>query len=262
MVELQGKTVLITGSAAGIGAATAAQFARRGCNVTVNYSRSAAEAQAVAEECRKCGGKAIVVQADVASDADCRRLVQSALDAFGGLDILVNNAGITRFVDFADMEALTEEVWNQLFRVNVYGTFFCTRAAAPTLKKSGKGAIINIASTAGLFGTGSSIAYAASKAAVVNMTKALARTLAPEIRVNAVAPGPVDTRWLIRGLGQAGYRALTESVNQTSPLRKVSTPEDVAEVIVWLAEGADNITGEIIKVDGGIHLGQSPIPRK
>jgi 3-oxoacyl-[acyl-carrier protein] reductase len=253
-MELRGKTVLITGGAGGIGAATAVLFAAKGCNVAVNFSRSAADAGEVVAKCRNAGGKSIAVQADVASDADCRRMVDAVVACFGGLDILVNNAAVTEFVPFANLEGLTEEIWERLFRINVFGTFYCTRAAVPELKKSGAGAIINLASTAGLFATGSSIAYAASKGAVVNMTKSLARTLGPEIRVNAVAPGPVDTQWIYRGLGQSGAVALTESLKDTALTGRITTPEDVADAVVWLAAGAANITGEIITMDGGLHL--------
>jgi 3-oxoacyl-[acyl-carrier protein] reductase len=255
-MELSGKTVVITGGAGDIGAATALQFAAKGCSVVVNYSRSGARAEIVAAQCRAAGGQAIAVQGDVSSDADCRRLTESTVAEFGGIDILVNNAAITRFVDFADLEGLTEDIWETLFRTNVFGTFFCTRAAVPALKRSGDGAIVNVASTAGLSATGSSIAYAASKAALVNMTVALARTLAPEIRVNAVAPGAVDTQWLSRGLGEAGREALRETCRQNSPLGRITAAEDVADAIVWLAAGAANMTGEIITIDGGIHLGK------
>jgi 3-oxoacyl-[acyl-carrier protein] reductase len=253
-MELHGKTVLITGGAGGIGTATAVLFAARGCNVAVNYNRSGADAEKVAAKCRNAGGKAIALQADVSCDADCRRLVDAVVMGFGGLDVLVNNAAVTEFVHFSNLEGLTEEIWERLFRVNVFGTFYCTRAAVSALKKSDKGTIINLASTAGLFATGSSIAYAASKAAVVNLTKALARALGPGIRVNAVAPGPVDTQWIYRGLGQSGAEALTESLKETTLTGRITTAADVADAIVWLAAGAANITGEIITVDGGLHL--------
>jgi len=255
---LRDKVAVITGSSVGVGRAAAILFAQRGCDVVINYNRTAAEAEETATRCRATGRQALTVQADVSIDADCRRLIQTTVDRFRRIDVLVNNAGVTEFVNFADLEGLTEEAWEKIFRTNVFGTFFCTRAAAPHLKKSGDAAIINIASIAGVLGIGSSIAYAASKAAVINMTKSLARTLGPEIRVNAIAPGAIDTRWLRKGIGPEAYEALRESLRTTTPLQDITSPEDVAQAIVWLAEHARMTTGETIIIDGGFHLGPSP----
>jgi 3-oxoacyl-[acyl-carrier protein] reductase len=254
-MELKDKVAVITGSSSGVGRAAALKFAEQGCSVIINYSRSQAEAEEAAALCRVKGAKAIVVQADVSVDADCRRLIQSAVDSFGRLDILVNNAAVTEFIEFSDLEGLTEDIWMKILRTNLIGNFFCSRAAVPHMQKAGAGAIVNVVSIAGFLGHGSSIAYSASKAAVINMTKCLARTLGPEIRVNGVAPGAIDTRWLRKGLGVKGFEALNESLRYTTPLQVMATPEDVADAIVWLVEGARMMTGETIKLDGGQHLG-------
>ena len=253
-MQLKGKAAVITGSSAGIGRATALEFARRGCAVVVNYHRSRAEAEQVTELCRAAGAEAITVQADVAVDADCRRLIHSAVERFGRLDILVKNAAVTEFIEFSDLEALTEDIWLRILRTNVLGNFFCSRAAIPHMQKGGAGAIVNVVSIAGILGGGSSIAYSASKAAVINMTKNLARILGPQIRVNAVAPGAVDTRWLRRGLGEKAFEEFRASLRTSTPLQVMATPEDVAYAIVWLVEGAGMMTGETIKLDGGQHL--------
>ena len=255
IMELQGKVAVITGSSVGVGRATALLFAERGCDIVINYSRSLPEAQEAAELCRSKGVNAVAVQADVSVDADCRRLIQAAVDAYGHLDILVNNAAVTEFIEFGDLEGLTEDIWTKILRTNVMGNFFCSRAAVPHMRKAGTGAIVNVVSIAGFLGHGSSIAYSASKAAVINMTKCLARTLGPEIRVNGVAPGAIDTRWLHQGLGEEHFQALTETLRSTTPLQVMAMPEDVANAIVWLVEGARMITGETIKLDGGQHLG-------
>ena len=257
-MDLKNKVAVVTGSSVGVGRATAHLLATKGCRVVINYKKGLAEAEETAELCRAAGSAAWVVQADVSKDGECRQLIQSAIEQFGQLDILVNNAGTTEFIPFDDFEALTEEVWENIFRTNVYGTFYCIRAAVPHLKQSGQGAIVNVSSIAGIQGTGSSIAYAASKAAVNNMTKALARTLGPEIRVNAVAPGAIDTRWIRRGIGEGGYNTLREIYQKTAPLREIVSAEAVAETIVWLVEGARMTTGEVITVDAGVHLGQAP----
>lgn len=254
-MELKDRVAIVTGSSVGVGRAAALKFAERGCKVVINYNRSHTEAEEAARLCRECGVAALVVQADVSSDAACRRLVQSAVDAFGRLDVLVNNAAVTSFVEFGDLEGMTEDLWMQILQTNLLGNFFCSRAAVPHMREAGSGAIVNVVSIAGFLGHGSSIAYSASKAAVINMTKCLARTLGPEIRVNGIAPGAIDTRWLRSGLGDAGFKALGESLRKTTPLEVMATAEDVADAIVWLAESARMMTGETIKFDGGQHLG-------
>jgi len=261
-MELGKRCAIVTGSSVGVGRATAVRLASKGCNVVVNCRRTVKEAEETAEMCRGAGAEAIVVQADVSGDAECRRLVSSCVERFGQLNILVNNAGMTRFVRFDDLEGLTPEMWKEIFETNVYGSFYCARAAVPHLRKAG-GAIVNVSSIAGIQGTGSSIAYAAAKAAVINMTLALARTLGPEIRVNAVAPGALDTRWIRNGIGEAGYEAMREAYRQTMPLRDIVPADAVAEAIVWLLEGARMTTGEVLTVDAGAHLGPgSPVNRR
>jgi len=249
-MELQGKAAIVTGGGVGVGRAVVLDLARRGVSVAVNYSRSAAEAEAVAAEAEKLGVRAVAVKADVGRDDQARALVEQASKAFGRLDILVNNAGVTRFIDHADLEKVGEEDWDFIFRTNVWGTFVCARAAAPALKKDGGGAIVNLSSVAGVYGTGSSIPYCASKAAINNMTVTLARALAPHVRVNAVAPGFVDTRWWSE---RDNKNAIQQLAAAASPLKKVCQPEDVSKVVVDLVT-SDLITGQILVVDGGMGI--------
>ena len=249
-MELSGKSAIVTGSAVGVGRATALELARRGANVVVNYSRSEQEARETVAEVERLGARALLVRADVSQDREVRELVERTVDAFGSLHVLVNNAATTAFVNFADLEGLTEEMWDRILAVNLKGPFFCARAASGPMKEAGTGAIVNIASIAGVRAVGSSIAYAASKAGLINLTVALARVLAPEVRVNCVAPGFIDTRWLREGLGSF-FERVKEQTAEQSPLGRVSTPEDVAQVVLSLIEGADFVTGQTIIVDGG-----------
>ena len=249
-MEISGKGAIVTGSAVGVGRVTALELARRGANVVVNYSRSEQEAKQTAADVERLGVKALLVRADVSQDREVRAMVERALDAFGSIHVLVNNAATTAFVDFADLEGLTEEQWDRILAVNLKGPFFCSRAVAGQMKPAGEGAIVNIASLAGIRAVGSSIAYAASKAGLINLTVALARVLAPEVRVNCVAPGFIDTRWLRRGLGSLFEPVKQRTADQT-PLGRVSTPEEVAQVVLGLIEGADFVTGQTIVVDGG-----------
>jgi 3-oxoacyl-[acyl-carrier protein] reductase len=243
------KTAIVTGSASGIGAATAIELAKRGWSVLVNYSKSKAQAEKVAAQCKD----AIVVQADAGEDADCRRMVKAALDKWGRVDALVNNAGTTKFVKHPDLDGLTADDFLRIYRVNVVGPFQMARACAPALK-SAKGAVVNVSSVAALLGTGSSIAYAASKAALNSLTFSLARVLGPEVRVNAVCPGYVDSPWQHNALGADGASKAAERYAAMVPLKSYATPEDVADTIVWLIEGARQITGEAIFIDGGLHI--------
>lgn len=249
-MELAGKTAIVTGAAVGVGRATALALARRGANVVVNYSRSEREARETADEVERLGARALLVQADVSRDTAVRSMVEQTLQTFSGVHILVNNAATTAFVPFPDLEGLREEHWDRILAVNLKGPFFCTRAVAEPMKAAGEGVVVNVASIAGVRAVGSSIAYAASKAGLINMTVALARVLAPQIRVNAVAPGFIDTRWLRQGLGAAFEQARELTAGQT-PLRRVATPEDVAQVILSLITDADFVTGQTVVVDGG-----------
>jgi 3-oxoacyl-[acyl-carrier protein] reductase len=249
-MDLKGKNAIVTGSAVGVGRETAIELAKRSANVAINYSRSRIEAQETVKIVGQLGVEVVSVQADVAVDDEVRRMVERTLEEFGSIDVLVNNAGMTNFVDFADLEGLSEEIWDRILAVNLKGPFFCSRAVAPAMKKAGQGIIVNVASTSGIRATGSSIAYAASKAGLINMTTALARTLAPEIRVNCVAPGFIDTRWLQRGLGDLREQFIQRTSEQT-PLGRIATPEDVTQVILSFIESADFVTGQTMIIDGG-----------
>jgi 3-oxoacyl-[acyl-carrier protein] reductase len=253
MGKLTGKVAIITGAAVGIGREIAVAFGREGASVVVNYSKSKDEAEQTGEAVRAAGGEPLVVRADVSNDAQVRSMVRQTLDRFGRVDILVNNAGITRRVPFEDLEALTDEVWDQLYDVNVKGTFFCCRAVVEPMRRQGYGKIINLASVAGLRPSGSSIAYCASKAAVVHLSACLAKTLGPQIRVNVIAPGSIaETRW---NEGVPNLEAMYRSSAQAVPLKRVGLPADIAETALYLATGADFMTGEVVVVDGGRQLG-------
>jgi len=243
------KIAIVTGSASGIGAATAVELSKRGWKVAINYSKSEAQAKKIAAQCRD----AILVQADVGDDAECRKLVKAALDKWGRIDALVNNAGTTKFVKHADLDGLSAEDFLRIYRLNVVGPFQMARACAPALKAN-KGAVVNVSSVASLLGTGSSIAYAASKAALNSVTKSLARVLGPEVRVNAVLPGYVDTPWQTGALGQERANQAAAHYSTLVPLKDYARPEDIAETIVWLIEGARQVTGETLFVDGGMHI--------
>lgn len=255
-MNLKESVCIVTGSATGTGAACAVQLARKGARVVVNYTKSAAEAKDTAEKCMAAGGEAIVVQADVALDADCRKLAQAALDKWDRIDGLVNNAGITKFAAAADLDALTAEDFQRIYAVNVIGPYQMIRACAPAMKRQGSASIVNISSISGVKGIGSSTAYIASKGALNAMTLALARSLAPEIRVNAVCPGLIETRWHLSRFSEEDYAKFKANYEKTVPLAKAASADDVAEVAVWLLEGAAQITGETILVDGGLHLGK------
>jgi 3-oxoacyl-[acyl-carrier protein] reductase len=240
---------IITGASSGIGAASALELSKRGWSVVINYSKSAAEANEIAAKCTD----ALVVAADVSDDAECRKLAQAALDKWGRIDALVNNAGTTKFVDHADLDGLTADDFLRIYRVNVVGPFQMTRACAPALKTT-RGAVVNVSSVAAQLGIGSSIAYAASKSALNTMTYSLARTLGPEVRVNAVCPGYVDTPWHRNAFGAERANQVAAHYAAMVPLKDYARPEDVADVIVWLIEGARHVTGEAIFVDGGLHI--------
>ena len=253
-MEIAGKVAVVTGSSSGVGRATAELLAELGAAVVVNYNRGAEAANEIVEGVTSRGGKAIAVQADVRSDADCRRLIQSAVDEFGALQILVNNAGMTHFIPHDDLEAVTDAVWDDIIGANLRGVFNCSRAAAPHMRAAGEGAIVNVSSVAGAGGGGSCIPYAASKAGVNVITKSLARVLGPEIRINTIAPGFIEGRWLRGGLGEETYEAGRQRLSETAPLRGVATPETCADAIVALIERNVFVTGQTVTVDGGATL--------
>ncbi len=238
------QVALVTGSATGAGRAIALRFARRGLAVAVNYSRSEAEANETFAQVRALGVPAILCRATVTDDAQVRAMVERCRAELGGLDVLVNNAGMTHFIPHADLDAVTDAAWDEIFQVNLKGAFYASRAAMPLLKER-KGCVVNISSVAGLQGHGSSIPYSASKAAMNCMTQSLARAFAPDVRVNAVAPGPILTRWL------EGHEEHVERAIAQTPMRRAATPDDVADVVEFLALGTGLMTGQVLVVDGG-----------
>ncbi len=258
-MDIKGGAAIITGSATGLGAAVAERLAAKGCNVVINYSKSAAEAEETQAKCEALGVETLLCQANVAEDADCRRLAQATMDKWGRIDALVNNAGITKFADQGDLDALQAEDFQRVFAVNVIGAYQMIRAVAPHMKAAGQGTVVNISSIAGVMGIGSSMAYAATKGALNTMTLSMARSLAPEIRVNAVCPGFMSSRWFKDQLGPEGYEKLVAQVEERTALGRANTPEDIAETVVWFVDGGDHITGEMIMADAGLHLGFAPL---
>lgn len=243
-MDLKNKVALVSGGGTGIGRASSIELSRRGAIVAVNYSRSRADAEETVRLILGEGGTAVAVQADVSQDLEVRSMVHTVVEQFGTIDLLVNNAGITRHIPFDDLDAATDEVWDELYNVNVKGMFHCARAAAPYMKRNRQGAIVNVGSIAGTTGLGSSLPYAVAKAAVHGLTKSLARALAPSIRVNCVVPGAVATRW---------WAGKEEQMNKLAPnllLQRIATPEDIARFICSALE-QEAMTGQIITVDSG-----------
>src|ERR1700761_8960912 len=250
---------IVTGSASGLGAATAAILAKGGGRIVVNYSYSAKEAEETADICRKAGAEVTVVQGDVSRDEDCKKIVAAAA-SWGRLDALVNNAGTTKHVAHDNLDGLSAEDFQRLYGVNTIGPFQMVRAARSLLEAGAKAsgrpsAVVNVSSVAGISGVGSSIAYAASKGALNTMTLSLARALAPVIRVNTVCPGYIDTPWFTKGRGEAGAKQVRDSVVAKVPLKVASTAEDIAQLVCFLASPASsNMTGEVVRMDAGMHL--------
>jgi ketoreductase RED2 len=243
VTALDGKVALVTGSSSGIGEAVARSLAAEGARVVVNSTRSVQAGERVAGELPD----ATYVQADVADEAAARRLVDATVERYGRLDVLVNNAGTTAVIPHHDLESATPDVWRRIFDVNVIGTWQLTVAALPHLRASGAGSVVNITSLAGVRQTGSSIPYAASKAALNHMTRLLANVVGPEVRVNAVAPGLVDTPWT------ADWDTVREVVRSSAPLQRTATPEDIAQMVLALVVSAYT-TGAVVVVDGGLGL--------
>lgn len=253
-MSFEGKVAIVTGSSSGIGEATALQLARGGAKVVINFSKSEDEARAVETKAKDAGADVLCMKADVSEDAECRKLAQAALDAWGRVDILVNNAGRTKFANHADLDALDAEDFLNIYKLNVVGPYQMIRACLPALKEH-RGAVVNVSSIAGVKGIGSSVAYAASKGALNNMTVSLARALAPAVRVNAVCPGFVGTPWFQKTFGEEMYNTIVERISAAVPLKKAGTPQSVAEVICFLASDASSfVTGETLLVDAGLHL--------
>jgi 3-oxoacyl-[acyl-carrier protein] reductase len=256
------KVAIITGSGSGIGAASAVLLAQRGWNIVINYAQRADSAEAVAAECERHGAQTLLCRADVALDADCRAIAGAAMARWNRIDALVNSAGTTRFADHGDLDALSGDDFLDVYRVNVVGPWQMVRAVVGPMRATGHGAIVNISSVAALRGTGSSVAYATSKAALNAMTLSLARNLGPEIRVNVVCPAMVTGRWHLEHLGPEKYEAqFTQWANGT-PLKRRVDPEDVADAVAWLVDGAQAVTGQTLVIDSGFTLGAAPPRRK
>ena len=258
-MKLKDAVAIVTGSATGLGAAAAEILAGKGCHVVINFTKSEQAAREVEARCQAKGVKTLLVKANVANDEDCRRLVQATVDHFGRLDALINNAGTTKFVDHADLNGLSAADFQAIYAVNVIGPYQMIRAAAPHLKKAGRAAVVNISSIAGVMGVGSSIAYAASKGALNTMTLSLARVLGPEISVNTICPGFIESRWLLEGYGESRYNQIKQRYIDSTPLRKAATADEIAQAAVMMLEGSDVITGEVLIVDSGHHLGAAPL---
>ncbi len=258
-MDIRGGVTIVTGSATGVGAAAVKLLASKGCNVVINYTKSEAEAKETQAACEALGAETLLCQADVGKDEDCRRMVATTIAKWGRVDGLINNAGTTKFVNHANLDGLDADDFLNIYRVNVVGPFQMTRAVTPHMKAVGRGAVVNISSVAGVMGVGSSIAYTASKGALNTMTLSLARVLGPEIRVNTVCPGFIQGRWLRGGMGDQVYEAAVAAQERNTPLHHAGTPEDMAEAAVWFIEGASNVTGEILMVDAGSHLGAAPL---
>jgi 3-oxoacyl-[acyl-carrier protein] reductase len=244
-MKLKDRVAVVTGGGTGVGRATCLALANEGAKVVASYSRSHAGAEEVVREIRSGGGEAVAIRADVTSDAEVRTLMDGAAERFGRLDFLVNNAGWTRRVEHADLDGLTEEIMDRVLAVNVKGPIFCARAAIPHMRRNGGGSIVNVTSVAGVTGAGSSILYGGSKAALATITKSLARAFAPEVRVNAVAPGFIDT-----GFGD-WPPGTAEAVRDRSHIGRGVTPEDVAATVLFLLTDGSALTGQEIVVDGG-----------
>lgn len=263
--DLDGRKAIVTGSATGLGASMAIKLAKRGADVIINYSRSAGEAEETADHCRAHGAQVRVVQADVSEDEGCRTLSDAAA-AWGRLDILINNAGITRHArDHSDLGALSKQDFMDTYAVNVVGPFMAVRACEALLhaayEQTGRAScVVNTSSIAGVTGIGSSVAYAATKGALNTMTLSLGRALAPKIRVNAVCPGFIGTRWFKDQMGEEQYARLEASVRAATPLQVASGPDDIADAALFFcADASRHVTGETLLVDAGTHLGYAPL---
>jgi 3-oxoacyl-[acyl-carrier protein] reductase len=244
-VELKNKTALITGGGTGLGRAVTLKLAKEGMNVAIIYSRSKDDAEKTARDAEAFGIKAITVKADVSVPGEAENMVTEVVKVFGRLDLLVNNAGTTKVVPFKDLDGLNEEDWLRLYKTNTVSTFIASRAAAKVMRKTGGGHIINTVSIAGIRPSGSSIAYAVSKAAQIHTTKCLAVALAPDIKVNGVAPGLLLTRWADGFSGEQ-----IEIIKNSTLLKKTADVEDCAAMYINLAKN-DSMTGQIIIIDAG-----------
>lgn len=261
--DTMAKVAIVTGSATGMGATCAIDLAARGWNVTINYSRSKKEADETYAKVKAQGVEAIVVQADVGQDADCRKLAAETLSEWGRIDGLINNAATTKFQKAGDLEDVTPEDFDRIFRVNTTGAFMMSRAVFPAMRKQWeerkeRGAIVNVSSSATLTGKGSSLPYVLSKGALNTLTPMLARWLSPAVRVNTISPGLIQTRWMPNVVGEVEYNKMKQDEEQRTLLRQAGTPEQMAEAALFFLIEASNITGQITVVDAGSHLGLMP----
>ena len=244
-MQLEGKCAIVTGGATGIGRAVCLSLAREGASVVVNYSRSEKEAEQTARDATAAGGQGVTFKADVADEEKVKEMVAFAHDSFGRVDVLVNNAGYTQFIKHIELDKLTDELWDRIFAVNVKGAFYGIRAVSPIMKAQGSGRIVNISSVAGLTGGGSSVPYAASKAAMIALTKSMAAALGPEILVNSVAPGLIYTRWT------EGHPERNEEIRLSTVTQRLGTPEDIAGATHYLICNGEWVTGQTLVIDGG-----------
>lgn len=244
-MNIENKVAIITGGGTGIGKHTCLKLAEHGVKVVLNYLNSEMDALDTYDEIKKLGGDAFLVRADVSKDQEVREMIQKVVAYYGNIHFLINNASITKQIELSDFDAVTDDIWDRLIDVNVKGMFYCARAVAPYMKKNNKGSIINIGSIAGITGSGSSLPYAVSKAAVHGLTKSLAHALAPQIRVNCIAPAAVDTKW---------WKGEEEKMMRLSghlPLQRISTPDDIAELIYAILI-QESMTGQIISPNNGM----------
>ncbi len=250
----ENRVAVVTGASSGIGAAAAKMFAQAGVKVAANYAGNSAGAEAVVKACEAAGGEAFAIQGDVSKDDVCRGIVAQVMERWGRVDILINNAGTTMSADMKDLDALDAADFARIYGVNTIGTYQMVRAAGPALKASGNGSVVNTSSIAGLSGIGSSMAYAASKGALNTMTLSLARSLAPEIRVNAVCPGFVDSEWWAKQHDEETIEKMRARARATTPLHRVVSSEDVAEAMMLFALNGRSITGQMLVIDNGMLL--------
>jgi len=254
-MELKGRVALVTGGAGGIGGAVVLSLAKAGIGgLAINYRRSAKAAGELAADVERAGVKALTVQADVQNDAQIRGMIEQIAGQFGRLDILVNNAGVTHWVNLADLDGVTDKIWDEILDVNVKGAFRCARAAASMLAQH-QGMIVNVSSISGVLAppTLSSLPYGTAKAALIYLTKGLAAALAPRVRVNCVAPAFTDTPWMSEHFG-AEYPQAIAKASAGFPLQRIASADEVAGAILGLITGGDFVTGQTLIVDGGLSL--------
>jgi 3-oxoacyl-[acyl-carrier protein] reductase len=254
-MDIRDKVAIVTGSATGIGAETAKLLAAKGCRVVVNYTKSRAEAEETEAACRAVGVETLLHQADIAQDEACKAMAAAAIARWGRIDVLVNCAGRTKPAPPGDLDALNGADFHDIYAVNLVGTYQMIRACVPQMRKQGEGVVVNVSALGSLNGEGSSIAYAASKGALNSLTISLARQLAPVVRVNAICPGFVATRWMRNLLGEDRFNQRVAEMAQITPVHKTAYAEDIAEMICWFIDGPGLITGEVLPVDYGTRFG-------